>query len=85
MGWWSDRFGRRWAIIIPALIAPLYLLSENFLWIAVGFILQGMCAGGGMQGQMVPYLNERSRPRYGRPRALSATTRRSSVASCRWC
>jgi SHS family lactate transporter-like MFS transporter len=62
-GWWSDRFGRRWAIIIPALIAlplaPLYLLSENFLWIAVGFILQGMCAGGGMQGQMVPYLNER--------------------------
>jgi SHS family lactate transporter-like MFS transporter len=62
-GWWSDRFGRRWAIIIPALIAlplaPLYLLSENFLWIAAGFILQGMCAGGGMQGQMVPYLNER--------------------------
>jgi MFS transporter, SHS family, lactate transporter len=62
-GWWSDRFGRRWAIIIPALIAlplaPLYLLSENFLWIAVGFILQGMCAGGGMQGQMAPYLNER--------------------------
>jgi len=62
-GWWSDRFGRRSAIIIPALIAlplaPLYLFSENLLWIAVGFILQGMCAGGGMQGQMVPYLNER--------------------------
>jgi MFS transporter, SHS family, lactate transporter len=62
-GWWSDRFGRRWAIIIPALIAlplaPLYLLSTNFLWIAVGFVAQGLCAGGGMQGQMVPYLNER--------------------------
>ena len=62
-GWWSDRFGRRWSIIIPALIAlplaPLYLLSSDFLWIALGFILQGMCAGGGMQGQMVPYLNER--------------------------
>jgi len=62
-GWWADRFGRRWAIIIPALIAlplaPLYLLSTNFLWIAAGFIVQGMCAGGGMQGQMVPYLNER--------------------------
>ena len=62
-GWWADRFGRRWAIIIPALIAlplaPLYLLSTDFLWIAVGFIIQGMCAGGGMQGQMVPYLNER--------------------------
>jgi Major Facilitator Superfamily len=31
-GWWSDRWGRRWAIIIPALIAlplaPLYLLSK---------------------------------------------------------
>jgi MFS family permease len=62
-GWWADRFGRRSAIIVPALIAlplaPLYLLSSNFLWIAVGFIAQGMCAGGGMQGQMVPYLNER--------------------------
>ena len=61
-GWWSDRFGRRSAIIIPALIAlplaPLYLLSSDFLWIAVGFIGQGMCAGGGMHGQMVPYLNE---------------------------
>jgi len=62
-GWWSDRFGRRWAIIIPALIAlplaPMYLLSTNFLWVALGFIAQGVCAGGGMQGQMVPYLNER--------------------------
>ena len=62
-GWWSDRFGRRWAIIIPALIglplAPLYLLSPDFLWIAVGFVIQGTCAGGGMQGQMVPYMNER--------------------------
>ena len=27
-------------------------LSTNFLWIALGFIAQGMCAGGGMQGQM---------------------------------
>ena len=62
-GWWSDRFGRRWAIIIPALLAlplaPMYLLSTNFLWVALGFIAQGLCAGGGMQGQMVPYLNER--------------------------
>ena len=62
-GWWSDRFGRRSAIIVPALIAlplaPLYLLSPDFLWIALGFIAQGMCAGGGMHGQMVPYLNER--------------------------
>ena len=32
-GWWADRCGRRWAIIIPALIAlplaPLYLLSAQ--------------------------------------------------------
>jgi MFS transporter, SHS family, lactate transporter len=62
-GWWADKVGRRWAIILPALIAlplaPLYLLSTDFLWIALGFVAQGMCAGGGMQGQMVPYLNER--------------------------
>jgi SHS family lactate transporter-like MFS transporter len=54
-GWWADRIGRRWSTIIPALIAlplaPLYLLSTDFLWIAVGFIAEGMCAGGGMQGQ----------------------------------
>jgi MFS transporter, SHS family, lactate transporter len=62
-GWLADKVGRRSAIIIPALIAlplaPLYLLSSDFLWIALGFIAQGMCAGGGMQGQMAPYLNER--------------------------
>jgi len=62
-GWWADRIGRRWSTIIPALIAlplaPLYLLSTDFVWIAAGFIAQGMCAGGGMQGQMVAYLNER--------------------------
>jgi SHS family lactate transporter-like MFS transporter len=62
-GWMADKVGRRSAIIIPALIAlplaPLYLLSTNFVWIALGFIAQGMCAGGGMQGQIAPYLNER--------------------------
>ena len=40
-------------------LAPLYLPSADFLWIAVGFVAQGLCAGAGMQGQMVPYLNER--------------------------
>jgi len=62
-GWWADRIGRRWSTIIPALIAlplaPIYLLSTDFVWIAAGFIAQGMCAGGGMQGQMAAYLNER--------------------------
>jgi SHS family lactate transporter-like MFS transporter len=65
-GWWgwvSDRIGRRWAMIIPALfaipLAPLYLLTNDFTWIAVGFVAQGVCGGGGMQGQMPPYLSER--------------------------
>src|ERR1019366_6922462 len=62
-GWVADAFGRRWAMIIPALlaipIAPLYLLTTDFTWIAIGFVLQGMCGGGGMQGQMPPYLAER--------------------------
>jgi MFS transporter, SHS family, lactate transporter len=39
--------------------SPLYLLSTNFQWIAVGFVVQGLFAGGGMQAQMVPYMNER--------------------------
>jgi len=59
----SDKLGRRWAMIIPALlaipVAPLYLLSTDMFWIAVGFVVQGMCGGGGMQGQMPPYLAER--------------------------
>jgi MFS transporter, SHS family, lactate transporter len=59
----ADRWGRRWAMIIPALIAiplaPLYLLTTDMLWVTVGFTLQGFCGGGGMQGQFAPYLNER--------------------------
>lgn len=49
-------------MIIPALlaipVAPVYLLSTNMFWIAIGFIVQGLC-GGGMQGQMPTYLSER--------------------------
>jgi SHS family lactate transporter-like MFS transporter len=59
----ADRFGRRAAMIIPALlaipVAPLYLLSHDLTWIAVGFVLQGICGGGGMQGQMASYMSER--------------------------
>jgi MFS transporter, SHS family, lactate transporter len=65
-GWWgwvSDRIGRRWAMIIPALLAiplaPLYLLTHSVLLISLGFLAQGICGGGGMQGQMPPYLAER--------------------------
>ena len=59
----GDMQDSRSAINIPALIAlplaPLYLLSTDLLWIALGFVAQGFCAGGGIHGQMVPYLNER--------------------------
>ena len=59
----SDRIGRRWAMMMPALVSlvltPLYLLSDNTTVIVTGFILQGLFAGGGMYGQVPSYLNER--------------------------
>lgn len=62
-GWVADRYGRRVAMIIPAMIAiplaPMYLLSSNFTLIWWGFVLQGAAGSGGMQGQMATYLNER--------------------------
>src|SRR5580658_9627173 len=61
-GWWGDRFGRRWAMIIPAAlavpIAPIYLLSSDFTWITIGFILQG-AFGGALYSQLPSYLSER--------------------------
>jgi MFS transporter, SHS family, lactate transporter len=62
-GWLSDRIGRRWAMILPALIAiplaPFYLFTDNFLVIAIAFTLQGIAGSGGMYGQVPSYLNER--------------------------
>ena len=62
-GWVADKFGRRAAMMIPALIAiplaPMYLLTSNFALIWWGFVLQGAAGSGGMQGQMATYLNER--------------------------
>jgi SHS family lactate transporter-like MFS transporter len=59
----SDRIGRRWAMMLPALVSlvltPIYLLSDNTTVIVAGFILQGLFAGGGMYGQVPSYLNER--------------------------
>jgi MFS transporter, SHS family, lactate transporter len=62
-GWYADRFGRRQAIIITALltipVAPLYLLTTNYTMIVVFFTLQGAFGGGGMHVQYPHYLSER--------------------------
>jgi MFS transporter, SHS family, lactate transporter len=62
-GWYADRFGRRRAIIITALltipVAPLYLLTTNYTMIVVFFMLQGAFGGGGMHVQYPHYLAER--------------------------
>ena len=58
----ADKYGRRWAIIIPAIIAifvtPLYLWTKDPLFIIGGFIIQGMF-GGSIYGQNPSYLSER--------------------------
>jgi MFS transporter, SHS family, lactate transporter len=62
-GWLSDRIGRRWAMILPALfaipLAPFYLFSPIFAVVVVAFVLQGIAGSGGMFGQIPAYLNER--------------------------
>jgi SHS family lactate transporter-like MFS transporter len=62
-GWYADRFGRRGAIILTAIltipVAPLYLLTSNYTMIVVFFALQGCFGGGGMHVQYPHYLAER--------------------------
>jgi MFS transporter, SHS family, lactate transporter len=64
LGWGlvSDRLGRRWAVMIPAILsipcAPLYLLTHNYVMIVVFFALQGAFAIG-MTCQNPSYLSER--------------------------
>jgi SHS family lactate transporter-like MFS transporter len=62
-GWFSDRVGRRWAIILPAVltipVAPLYLLTTNYTMIVIFFTLQGAFGAGGMHAQYPAYLSER--------------------------
>jgi len=47
-GWVADRIGRRWAMILPAIVV-----------IAGAFMIQGAAGSGGMYGQMPSYLAER--------------------------
>jgi SHS family lactate transporter-like MFS transporter len=62
-GWVSDRLGRRWAMLIPAVCAiplvPIYLFSGNFTFVVMAFVAQGLFAGGAMYGQVPSYLTER--------------------------
>jgi SHS family lactate transporter-like MFS transporter len=60
-GWTADLIGRRWSMIIPAVlgifIAPVYLLTRDFGWIVFGFLLQMLFAGAIYQ--IPSYLTER--------------------------
>jgi SHS family lactate transporter-like MFS transporter len=62
-GWVADRFGRRWAMILPAIcgipLVPLYLFTTDYTMITVFFGLQGLFAAGGIFGQNPSYLAER--------------------------
>ncbi|HEY8288644.1 MAG TPA: MFS transporter [Acetobacteraceae bacterium] len=61
-GWLADKIGRRWAMIIPALlgllVTPIYLLTTDYVLIFAAFTLQGAAAGA-MYGQNPAYLTER--------------------------
>ena len=61
-GWIADRYGRRWAMIIPAaigiFITPLYLFATGYAVIAIAFIVQGAFLGA-IYGQNPSYLSER--------------------------
>jgi MFS transporter, SHS family, lactate transporter len=62
-GWVADRIGRRWAMILPALmglpLVPLYLFTHNYAVIVIFYGLQGWFAGGGIWSQAPSYLSER--------------------------
>src|ERR1700739_2409363 len=62
-GWVADRYGRKVAQILPALIAipiaPLYLLTGNFTLIWWAFVIHGAFGSGGFASQAPSYLAER--------------------------
>jgi SHS family lactate transporter-like MFS transporter len=58
----ADSIGRRWSMIIPAIIgaavAPIYLLTTDYTTIAIAFSIQGAFAGA-IYGINPSYANER--------------------------
>ena len=61
-GWVADRAGRRWSMIIPAIIGvfvtPLYLFTSSYAVIAAAYVVQGLFLGA-IYGQNPSYLSER--------------------------
>ena len=61
-GYVADVLGRRWAMIIPAVIGifitPFYLLSDSYPMVVGAFIIQGAFLGA-IYGQNPSYLSER--------------------------
>jgi SHS family lactate transporter-like MFS transporter len=62
-GWVADRYSRRVSMIIPGILSiPLafwFLLTGDYWVMVIGYVLMGVCGGGGMGGPVPAYLNER--------------------------
>jgi SHS family lactate transporter-like MFS transporter len=58
----ADSIGRRWAMIIPAtigaVVAPIYLLTSDYMTLAIAFSIQGAFAGS-IYGINPTYASER--------------------------
>jgi SHS family lactate transporter-like MFS transporter len=85
----TDSIGRRWAMIIPAVIgaavAPLYLLTTDYMTSRSPFPSRAPLPGRSTGSTQATQANV-SRPRSGRPRPGSVTTSaRRRGASCRRC
>ena len=83
-GWVADRFGRRWAMILPAIgglvVTPLYLFTQDYTMIVVFFGLQGMFAAAASMAKIPSYLSERFPTEVRATAAGSAITKARSLA-----
>ncbi len=61
-GWVADRMGRRWSMIMPAVlgvfVTPIYLFTTDYAIITAAFVAQGLFLGA-IYGQNPSYLSER--------------------------